>query len=175
MRKIFLFLSSAFILSVAACLTTYDSAIIYHKNFNSGSHPFLRFDGYYRDSLGAKGAIEMWKPVFLYQNGSAFSCDNYIAFNDLENNLKNKTLKGSWGNYLMTADTIQLEKFQLIKSNYTRIILRGVISEGKIHWTSRKDHNESFKPVDYTVTFHTYPLKPDSTKNFIRTKEKYNQ
>jgi hypothetical protein len=67
-----------FILLIVTC-TTYDNALIYHKNFKPGVHPLLRFDGYYSDTLGPKSnphsAMETGdaiKPVFLYSNGSAF-------------------------------------------------------------------------------------------------------
>lgn len=171
MRKFLFGLFLLCTLFAIKCMTTYDTALVYHKNFHSGTHPLLRFNGYYSDTLGARDVADIRKPVFFYANGAVFSSDTYIPTNEL----KNKSMKGSWGNYLITADTIQLEKFQLINSNYTRIILKGIISKDQIHWTFRKDHNESFKPVDYTIRFESFSSKPDSSLNFIRTKEKYNQ
>lgn len=168
-------IASILVLLLVTC-TTYDNAIIYHKNFRPGNHPLLRFDGYYSDTLGPKPASKLVenpvKPVYFYADGSAFSTDNYVAYYEM---LNAKTLKGSWGNYLIKGDSIQLEKFQLTGSNYVRIILRGVISTGKIHWTGRKEHEESFKPVDYSVFYQVYSTKPDSLRNFTRTKGKYNK
>jgi hypothetical protein len=167
-----------FTLLLVTC-TTYDNAIVYHKNFNPGKHPLLQFSGYYSDTLGpkpnpnsAKLEQEAIKPVFFYSNGSAFSADNYEGAYKL---LNVNTLQGSWGNYLITSDTIELEKFQLIENNYIRIILKGVISKDKIHWFSRKYHREDYKPVDYSVFFKPYVTKPDSTKNFTRTLPIYNK
>ncbi len=166
-----------FLLLIVTC-TTYDSALIYHKNFKSGSHPLLRFDGYYDDTTAtnsSKMLDQSVKPVFFYAEGSSFSTDNRTDKAAMAQLIKTQRLFGSWGNYLISGDSIHLEKFQHIKNNYVRIILKGVISEKKIHWTSRKDHNEAFKPVDYSIYFQPYKLKPDSLRNFIRTKEKYNK
>jgi hypothetical protein len=166
-----------FLLLIVTC-TTYDSAIIYHKNFRPGTHPLLRFDGYYDDTtsnIQKDANIPSAKPVFFYSEGSSFSTDNHVATSTLPQLIKTNRLFGSWGNYLIKGDSITLEKFQDIKSNYTRIILKGIISEKQIHWTSRSEHNESYKPVDYSIYFHPYSSKPDSLRNFIRTKEKYNQ
>lgn len=172
------FITVLFFLVLIVTCTTYDSAIIYHKNFKPGSHTLLRFDGYYDDTTALRGNKELAssiKPIFFYSEGSVFSTDNSIEKSTLETLIKTHRLFGSWGNYLITGDSIQLEKFQHIKNNYVRIILKGVISEKQIHWTSRKDHNEAFKPVDYSVYFQPFKFKPDSLRNFIRTKEKYNQ
>ncbi|CAN5888228.1 hypothetical protein BH11BAC7_BH11BAC7_10520 [soil metagenome] len=170
--------SILFLLLIVAC-TTYDNAAIYHKNFKSGSHPLLRFDGYYSDTLGPKPGLQTAKytetpvkPVYFYANGSAFSTNNYEPYYAM---LNAKTLKGSWGNYLVKGDTIQLEKFQLAGSNYDRIIMKGVVSKDKIHWVARKQREENFMPVDYSIYFQVYSTRPDSLRNFIRTKGKYNK
>ena len=175
--KTFFFLS---ILFFFATCETYDNAIIYHRNFVSGSNPLLKFDGYYSDSIalnsdtGNKKEIGV-KPVFFYANGSAFSTNNYAAASQIENMVKAKELAGSWGNYLITGDTIQLEKFQLIENNYELILLKGILSSEKIHWIFRKEHTEVFKPIDYSIYFKPFSAKPDSTQNFTRTKKKYNK
>lgn len=160
--------------------TTFDNAIIYHKNFVPGTHPLLRFDGYYTDSIpnysdpaGLKTKIV--KPVFFYADGSAFYTNANTNEPELEGLVKTSRLFGAWGNYLVDADTILVERFQKIENNFVRIILRGVISKDKIHWTSRKYHREKFKPVDYSVYFQPLSQKPDSTKNFTRTLEIYNR
>ena len=165
--------------------TTYDNAIIYHRNFVPGTNPLLKFDGYYSDSIpliandinrgmNVKADVQV-KPVFFYSNGSCFSTNNYTLDSPLSNLVKTNRLFGSWGNYLISGDTIQLEKFQLLENNYELIILKGVISKDKIHWSSRKEHKEDFKPVDYSIYFHRFSSKPDSTLNFTRTKKKYNK
>jgi hypothetical protein len=166
-----------FLLLIVTC-TTYDSAIIYHKNFKPGTHALLRFDGYYDDTTVNSQKDEYApsvKPVFFYSEGSSFSTNNRVAASTLPQLIKTNRLFGSWGNYLVKGDSITLEKFQLIKSNYVRIILKGFISEKQIHWTSRKEHNETFKPVNYSIYFQPFSSKPDSLRNFTRTKEKYNQ
>jgi hypothetical protein len=160
--------------------TTYDSALIYHKDFVPGKNPLLQFNGFYSETSGDDVQFDAEpdcyvKPVFFYENGSAFATTSQLKKSTLANLVKSNRLVGSWGNYLIKGDTIQLEKFQLNESNYERVILKGVVALNKIHWTSRKEHNESFKPVDYTVYFNPFSEKPDSTKNFTRTKKKYNQ
>lgn len=169
-----------FLLLIVAC-TTYDSAIIYHKNFRPGSHPLLRFNGYYADTVRiAKNqspysdlpTAHSVKPVFFYADGSCFSANKYEAVFTVNNST---TLDGSWGNYLIKGDTIRVEKFQMVKSNYRRIILKGVITTDKIHWLTRQEHNEAEKPVDYSIDFNPSKSKPDSLRNFTRTKEKYNK
>ncbi len=155
---------------------TYDNAIIYHRNFQSGTHPLLRFDGYYSDSIRLTNETDFgMKPVFFYSNGSCFSTNNYTPASTVGSLVKTYRLFGSWGNYLISADTIQLEKFQLVENNYERVILKGIISKNRIHWTGRKEHNEDFKPVDYSIFFKPLSSKPDSTQNFTRTKKKYNK
>jgi hypothetical protein len=172
------FIAPAFFLLLLIACTTYDSALIYHKNFKSGYHPLLRFDGYYDDTT-ANAQTDLFspgiKPVFFYSEGSSFSTDNSTPASSLAELIKTNRLKGSWGNYLIKGDSITLEKFQLIKSNYQRIILKGIVSEKEIHWTSRKEHNEAFLPVNYSIYFKKLSPKPDSLRNFIRVKEKYNQ
>jgi hypothetical protein len=161
-----------------AC-STYDSAVIYHKDFYSGTNPLLKFSGYYTDTLGPKANPNSAaaqhtsiKPVYFYSNGSVFSCDNYTADYSLSNP---SSLEGSWGNYLIKGDTIILEKFQKIENNYVRIIQKGMISADKIHWYTRKFHREDYKPVDYSVFFTKLDKKPDSTQNFTRTLQIYNK
>jgi hypothetical protein len=175
------FLAPVFLVLLLVTCTTYDSAIIYHKNFRPGYHPLLRFSGYYADSVriiksqypySDLPTTHAVKPVFFYSDGSCFSCDKYEAVFTVNNST---SLQGSWGNYLIKGDTIRIEKFQLVKSNYRRIILKGVISADKIHWVTRQEHNEAAKPVDYSIDFNESKSKPDSLRNFIRTKEKYNQ
>ncbi|MBI3511442.1 MAG: hypothetical protein HY064_12325 [Bacteroidetes bacterium] len=172
MRKYFSFL---FFISIAVSCVTYDPSIIYHRNFSPGTNSLLRFDGYYSDTLSPEkdhDGKKTAKPVLFFRDGSAFSFDNYFTG---EGNVF--VYKGSWGNYLLKGDSITLEKFQLIESNYTRIIMKGTVEENKIHWTSRKEHNEDYQPVDYSILFTPSVLKAslDSTKNFTRTKKKYNQ
>ncbi len=162
---------------IIAC-STYDTAIIYHKNFQSGSHSFLRFDGYYIDTLGPKllqTIITTGKPFYFYANGSSFSGDQNLDRESIVHQTTIKTIKGSWGNYLINVDTIILEKFQQIENNNVRIILKGIIYKDRIKWFSRKFHKEPFKPVDYSSEFRTITYKPDSTQNFTRNYPPFNK
>jgi hypothetical protein len=147
--------------------------VIYHKNFQPGKNEKLRFDGYYSEAKGGTGGAMMLafvQPVFFYANGSVFYARKvYTAADDP------KSMEGSWGNYRIDADTIQLERFDLTGNNYRRIILRGIIAANSIHWTSRKDHNDSYSTVDYTMNFRPSPVKPDSLQNWTRTRKKYNE
>ncbi len=164
-----------FLLFFCTTCTTYDNAIIYHKYFVSGTHPLLRFYGFSSDTTSDRSLVKKYKPVFFYKNGSSFSSERYLIDTEIAAGASTNSLYGSWGNYLINADTIQLEKFQLNASNYERIILKGIISKDQIHWTSRKEHNETFKPVDYSIYFKSFSARPDSSKNFTRIKKKYNQ
>lgn len=175
MKKIFfvLFIFSVFFLSMCQ---TYDNAIIYHKNFNPGKNSLLKFDGFYSDSAPSSNdfnPLERVRPVFFYANGSAFATTNFTAITGMEYNINQ--LNGAWGNYLISGDTIQLEKFQLIENNHVRIILKGFISKDQIHWVKRKYHREDYKAVDYSIYFHPFSAKPDSTLNFTRQLPIYNR
>ena len=171
-------------LLMIAC-STYDSAVVYHKDFHPGNHPLLRFSGYYTDTIrfhGVNGNPEKQvRPVFFYADGSVYAADNYFAEDkfisaaNLYGSGMTRIVDGSWGNYLVKGDTIIMEKFQKIENNYVRIIQKGLISENKIHWITRKYHREDYKPVDYSAFFMPYKVKPDSTKNFTRTLKIYNK
>lgn len=169
---------AALALLIAAC-NTYDLPIIYKKNFQPGNHSLLRLDGYYIDSLGPKpnGALNdvYGKPIFFYGDGSALAAEMNMSNASVPSAVQNNLFKGSWGNYKIIADTILFERFHLVSSNYRRIILKGVISKDQIHWISRKDHTEDYKPVDYSVYFKNAKQKPDSTQNWTRKREKYNR
>src|SRR5688572_15350676 len=110
------------VLLLLVTCTTYDSAIVYHKNFRPGTHPLLRFSGYYDDTARPPATVALpylpppAKPVFFYAEGSCFSTDNYvIAHNYVPELIRTNRLFGSWGNYLIKGDSITLEKFQEIK------------------------------------------------------------
>ena len=159
---------------------TYDNAIIYHKNFNSGTNPLLKFNGFYSDSAPPSSnefnvPSELVRPVFFYADGSAFATTNFNWLTGMDEIVKGNRLNGAWGNYLISGDTIQLEKFQLIENNHVRIILKGIISKDQIHWIKRKYHREGYQSVDYSIYFHPYAAKPDSTLNFTRTLPIYNK
>lgn len=166
MKKFFL----ATLTLLAAC-TTYDFPQVYHKNFQPGKNEKLRFSGYYTEVLTPNDLQSSpVKPVFFYSDGSAFS-----AGKSYNSTTPVNAMEGAWGNYRIIADTILLERFDLIANNYRRIILRGVLSSDTIHWTSRKDHNEDYKPIDYRVVFRPATAKPDSTLNWTRKRKKYNR
>lgn len=166
------FLLSLSVLGLTTC-KTYDQPLIYHKNFQPGTNEKIRLDGYYSEPKGGTGAEMMLafvQPVFLYADGSVFYARKvYTAIDDP------KTMEGSWGNYQIKGDSIYLERFDLVQTNYRRIILRGTIDDKNIHWTSRKDHNDSYSSVDYTMKFWPCSIKPDSTLNWTRKRKKYNQ
>ncbi|CAN5424074.1 hypothetical protein BH09BAC5_BH09BAC5_18800 [soil metagenome] len=173
--KIFIAFLLAFFLITC---TTYDNAQIYHKNFVPGNHSLLKFNGYYSDTISSPAADGsndvLVRPVFLYANGSCFSANNSLS-RQLLNTQKVENINGSWGNYLVNADTILLEKFQLIENNYVRIIMKGLISKNQIHWFARKFHREDYNAVDYSALFMSHSSKPDSTQNFTRTLKIYNK
>ncbi|GAB4140803.1 MAG: hypothetical protein Fur0041_16010 [Bacteroidia bacterium] len=180
MKKLYI-ITSLFIIGMASC-TTFDNAEIYHKNFSPGTHPLLRFDGYYSDTLRKKNNVSgnlstmEVKPVYFYDNGSAFSYNNYSQAGLINSSVQDKSI-GSWGNYLIKGDTLLLEKFVFNPNsgNHERIIMKGAIQEGRIIWVARKEHNESFKPVNYSMVFFPNASKPDVSGNWIRTKKKYNK
>ncbi|HEU4717643.1 MAG TPA: hypothetical protein VFU15_07410 [Bacteroidia bacterium] len=176
MRKRFLLPA---VCALLVTCTTYDNAIIYHKNFTPGTNALLRFNGFYSDTLGpveaksAKQVTRKIKPVFFYADGSAFSTRDYQPSSSA--GLTSAT--GFWGNYRIIGDTILLEKFEEAEasSNLARIILKGVVHEGSIEWMARKDRNSDYQPVKYSIYFTPFAAKPDSTQNWIRTKKKYNK
>jgi hypothetical protein len=176
-RLLILFLGIVFF---ATC-ETYDNAIIYHRNFQPGKNSLLRFDGFYSDSTPAGSnefnvPTELLKPIFFYSDGSAFATNNYNWLEGMDGIIKTNRLVGSWGNYLISGDTIQLEKFQLLdNNNHERITMKGIISKDQIRWMTRKDKNKKTDSVNYSIYFRAYSTKPDSTKNFTRTMGKYNK
>jgi hypothetical protein len=172
MKRVLVF---AAVLFLVTC-TTYDNALIYKKNFQPGTHPLLRFDGYYRDVNSTDFTMSSRvKPFFFYTNGSVFVTEKATAEPFTEAWIRTSEASGSWGNYKIDGDTIYLERFLLNANNYERIVLKGAISEGQIRWTKRKERGDAYQPVDYTLTFTPFSAKPDSTKNWIRTKKKYNK
>lgn len=172
MKRIFVF---TVVLFLVTC-TTYDSALIYRKNHQPGTHPLLRFDGYYRDINATDYTMSSRvKPFFFYTDGSTFVTEKSATEPVTEMWVKTAEASGSWGNYKIDGDTIYLERFLLNANNYERIILKGAISKDQIRWIKRKERGEAYQPVDYTLTFTPFSAKPDSTKNWIRTKKKYNK
>ena len=162
-----IFIVAAIIIARLSTCDTCDNAVIYHKNFHPGTNALLRFDGYYSDTL-SHGNI---KPVFLYADGSALSANNYSPGFPASWDESNS----SWGNYLITGDSIKLEKFQHIENNFRQIVLRGVVIKDEIHWVKKDVHNEPPVAVDYSIYFVPYSQKPDSILNWTRKKAKFNQ
>ncbi len=172
MKQVFFFSGLLFLVTC----TTYDNALIYQKNFQPGTHPLLRFDGYYRDVNATDYTLSSRvKPFFFYTDGSAFITERATAEPFTTTWIKTAEASGSWGHYKIDGDTIYVERFLLSASNYERIILKGTIAENQVRWTKRKERGEAYQPVDYTVTFTPFSAKPDSTKNWIRVKKKYNK
>ncbi len=156
-------------LLIVACVS-YDMPVIYHRNFSPGTNDKLRFDGCYIQPMQGKNV----KPVFLYANGSA--C---IAETQIDSNLVSvpDAAVYSWGNYKVNADTIIVERFykEEAGSNFNRILMRGVIGENRIDWNLRTFHRNKPDTVSYTSYFRYAGVKPDSTKNWTRTREQYNR
>lgn len=166
------------LLFAVAC-TTYDLPVIYKKNFQPGTNPLLHLDGFYADTLGPKQTRSLndpyGKPMLFYANGSAYACETFVSLKGAEKMISEDKLNGSWGNYKVNGDTILFERFHLVNSAYRRIILKGIIGENSIHWISRKEHKEEYKPVDYTSLYRPCAQRPDSAKNWTRTKPKFNK
>lgn len=162
------FLIMSFVL-ISSCVS-YDMPVIYHKNFSPGTNDKLRFDGCYIQRMQGKNV----KPVFLYANGSA--C---VAETQIDSNLVSvpDAAVYSWGNYKVNADTIIVERFykEEAGSNFNRILMRGVIGKDRIDWNLRTFHRSKPDTVSYTSHFKYAYAKPDSTKNWTRTREQYNR
>ena len=159
-----------FISFIAAC-TSYDDAILYHKNFEPGKNELLRFDGYYSDTLGREldaDGTKLPKPIYFYADGSVYAYDYYFSKGD------NALPEGSWGNYMIHLDSITVEKFQNIENEHKRITMKGVISKDRIRWFSRQERKHTVQAIDYSIFFHSDGSKPDSTKNYTRIWPKYN-
>jgi hypothetical protein len=158
-----------FTLLLCACVS-YDMPVIYHKNFSPGVNDKIRFDGCYVQTLQGKNV----KPVFLYRDGSA--C---VAETPVDSNLVSvpDAALYSWGNYKVNSDTILVERFykEEAGSNFNRIIMRGVIGKDRIDWNLRTFHRDHPDTVNYSSRFIRTNTKPDSTKNWTRTKELYNK
>jgi hypothetical protein len=154
----------------------YDPPFIYHKNFSPGTHPGLRFNGYYAEPFYAitePAATEIVKPVYFYAEGSAFSANRAVSISQL-----NDSLQGWWGNYKILGDTILYERYQENRgtANYERVILKGIICTDTtgIRWVARKERNRAYEKIDYRMKFYPSAFKPDSTQNWTRKVKKWN-
>ena len=154
---------------------TYDPAIIYHKNFQPGTHPLLRFDGWYTPVVewALYGRV---KPIFFYRDGSVWFGEYMMSSDDVDS-LAQTGAPHSWGNYRINGDTIELERFSngMTGNNYNRIILKGVIMQDEIEWITRTFHRNSPDSLRYPIIFQAHAAKPDSSLNWIRKKKKYNE
>jgi hypothetical protein len=158
---------------VVACSATYDLPVLYHKNYVPGTHPLLRFDGYYTQSDQVK------KPVYLYRNGSVWFAESAVpkGVSDATIANGNAGVRYSWGNYKISADTIYIERFHRAENsnNYRRITLKGIIRTDLIHWIQREENRQNPDTVNYDTRFFPTATKPDSSANWTRTKAQYNK
>lgn len=156
---------------IIGCVS-YDKPVIYHKNFQPGSHPLLRFDGWYI----AESKNNVSKPIFLYSNGSAWFAEQPIQLETADELIK-AGIAHSWGNFQINADTILVERFHQEEKtgNFNRIIMKGIVGDDQIHWIERTFHKDNPEKVNYVVTFQPRTYKPDSTKNWTRTHPTYNK
>lgn len=158
----------------AACGVTYDLPVVYHKNFQPGTHALLRFDGYYSQAMEGKV-----KPFYLYRDGSVWFGEAWTAANiaSVELAKKDPAIAHSWGNYKVDADTILIERFNRVENtnNYRRIITRGIIGSNTIQWFERQENRQNPVKTDYQTTFVASSAKPDSAANWTRTKEQFNK
>lgn len=153
---------------------SYDAPVIYHKNFQPGTHDSLRFDGYYY--LGNERG---YAPMFLYRDGSVWYGEKRYQLNFLETELakKNPSIPHSWGNYKIDNDTILVERFKKIESanNFRRISIKGIIRGGMINWILYEENRLNPDTVNYNSIFKAFSPKPDSTLNWTRTHPPYNK
>lgn len=172
-RRIQFFAMVLALVGIISCVS-YDAPLIYHKNFQPGTHPLLRFDGYY-STESPTGKI---RPVFFYRDGSVWFAEADIDPVSLDAQVlsDHTNARHSWGNFKIDADTIYIERFvqETTTGNFNRIILKGTMCENKIHWIQRTYHRSAPDSVDYGIYFHEHLTKPDSTQNWTRTKKKYN-
>lgn len=166
---------STLLVFVVACAVTYDMPVMYKKNYVPGTHDSLRFDGYYT-SKWDMNMTERVKPIYLYRNGSVWFGEEKILIDTAEEMIR-KGVAHSWGNFLVNADTIFIERFLKDESvnNYRRIALKGVIHSGSIHWIQREENRENPATTAYSTIFITSTYKPDSTGNWTRTRPQYNK
>lgn len=161
-------------ITILGCVS-YDQPQIYHKNFQPGTHPLLRFDGYYTSTFEAK-MTERAKPLYFYRDGSVWCGESLIHMNSVDSLIRKGT-PHSWGNYKIDEDTITVERFfqEENTGNYNRIILRGVIQKDNIHWLTRRFHDGKGDSVNYDMKFIPHSFKPDSTLNWTRTRKQFNK
>lgn len=173
MRK--LFAVSVIVAMCAAACISYDQPVIYHKNFQPGTHTLLRCDGYYTPEWDMN-MTERVKPVYFYSNGSVWFGEELCQYNVVNESVK-KGLAHSWGNYKIAGDTIYIERFQKKENsdNYNRVTLKGVISTDNIKWVQREEDRMNPVAVSYTTIFKANSYKPDSTQNWTRTRVQYNK
>lgn len=158
-----------------ACATTYDMPVMYKKNYVPGTHDSLRFDGYYT----SKWDMEMTErviPIYLYRNGSVWFGEQKILIDSAEQMIQ-KGVSHSWGNFQIKADTIFIERFlkEEAVNNYRRITLKGIIHSESILWIQREVNRQNPVAAGYTTIFMPGSFKPDSTGNWTRTRPQYNK
>lgn len=157
-----------------ACVS-YDKPLIYHKNFQPGTHPLLRFDGYYTTTSTylLNGKIRL---VFFYRDGSVWFAEQDIPAANVDVIYSSATVH-SWGNFQIKADTILLERFvqEANTGNFNRVILKGIVKTESIQWVQRTYHKSNPDSVNYDMIFQPHGRKPDSTQNWTRTRRQYNE
>lgn len=172
--KLFIPISFIIFSSLQGCVS-YDNAILYKRNYDTGNNSELKFNGFYQ----ANNQNEYLAPIFFYKNGS-------VVFSGLSRDtielkkhilLNPKGFWGYWGNYKISGDTITIETFppNINTFRQERSLRKGIIRKGIITFYQKINRNSQVYQIDEIVEFKNFETKPDSTANWIRKKKKYNK
>ncbi len=157
----------------------YDRALLYHEGYVLGESDKLRIDGFYDDPTvdlnNPHYSSTYVRSIFFYGDGSVFFMHLPTDTADLRVRLNydNDPL-GIWGNYTVFDDTIRIETIESYGGSRReqRSTMVGLVGNEQIHFIQKINRKGRITPLDYTITFYHYNIKPDSTNNWIRTNKK---
>lgn len=163
-------------LSLAHC--SYDKSLIYKRNYHPGNNKLLQLSGYYysgeKSIITEDGYQNFIYPIFFYADGSVLymgAVKDSLLLNLISNH---PNVWGYWGNYSISNDTISIETIasyggSFHHKRYTRM---GVIKKDTIYFFLQFDHKGQIEEDNQIITFKHANIKPDSTQNWIRKKNK---
>ncbi len=178
-----IFCVAVYMALLSSSCTTYEKVTVYHRDYDPGWDDRLLFNGYYDDTVyeefeafGGRIIKDPVRPVFFYDDGTAIlgwaasNMDSVASF--IRRGWHNI---GFWGNYKITGDTIVIEF--LTHNGGSGVmethIKKGVLDKGSIYFPRQQSHSKQPVSPAYTIFFHPFPLKPDSTKSWIRQHRRY--
>jgi len=169
-----------FIMASFASCVTYDSPIIYSKDYIIGDNSSLMLDGYYAKVDSVKGAVK--GPCFFYSDGTVKLWPGTSSLEKVDSLLSTNHDWGKVGNYQVHEDTINVEYWNRDSGTVLyakRVVLQFKIENGSIIFLGHLNSEKELKTVQENkmdvFNFYYNSMKPDSSSNWIRENRKWNR